>query len=63
MTVLKKTNLKLLETGNLEEIKGLQGKYITILRFCLDNPKKLIVFTFAFSNFYTNFLWKVWERL
>ena len=41
------TNLKLLETGNLEEIKGIQGKYITILRFCLDNPKKLIVFTFA----------------
>ena len=31
----------------MEEIKGIQGKYITILRFCLDNPKKLIVFTFA----------------
>ena len=45
------SNLKLLETGNLSEIKGLQGKYISLLRYCLDNPKKLIVFTFTFLIF------------
>ena len=35
-------NFKLLESGDLSQIKGLQGKYINILKFSLDNPKKLI---------------------
>ncbi|MAR63919.1 MAG: hypothetical protein CMP43_02820 [Rickettsiales bacterium] len=35
-------NFKLLESGDLTQIKGIQGKYINILRFSLDNPKKLI---------------------
>ena len=41
----QQNNLKLLETGNLNDIKGIQGKYIEFLRFCLDNPKKLIALT------------------
>ena len=41
----QQNNLKLLETGNLNDIKGIQGKYIEVLRFCLDNPKKLIALT------------------
>ena len=43
----QQNNLKLLETGNLNDIKGIQGKYIEVLRYCLDNPKKLITLTFA----------------
>ena len=43
----QQNNLKLLETGNLNDIKGIQGKYIEVLRFCLDNPKKLIALTFV----------------
>ncbi|PDH54956.1 MAG: MFS transporter [alpha proteobacterium MED-G10] len=35
-------NFKLLESGDLSQIKGIQGKYINILKFSLDNPKKLI---------------------
>ena len=42
----QQNNLKLLETGNLNDIKGIQGKYIEVLRYCLDNPKKLIALTF-----------------
>ena len=42
----QQNNLKLLETGNLNNIKGIQGKYIKVLRYCLDNPKKLIALTF-----------------
>ena len=41
----QQNNLKLLETGNLNDIKGIQGKYIEVLRYCLDNPKKLIALT------------------
>ena len=44
-------NLNLLETGDLKKIKGLQGKYITLMRYCLDNPKKLIVLTLVFLVF------------
>ena len=29
----------------MNDIKGIQGKYIEFLRFCLDNPKKLIALT------------------
>ncbi len=43
----QQNNLKLLETGNLNNIKGIQGKYIKVLRYCLDNPKKLIALTFV----------------
>ena len=43
----QQNNLKLLETGNLNDIKGIQGKYIEVLRYCLDNPKKLIALTFV----------------
>ena len=43
----QQNNLKLLETGNLNDIKGIQGKYIEVLRYCLDNPKKLITLTFV----------------
>ncbi len=43
----QQNNLKLLETGNLNDIKGIQGKYIEILRYCLDNPKKLIALSFV----------------
>ena len=43
----QQNNLKLLETGNLNDIKGIQGKYIEVLRYCLENPKKLIALTFV----------------
>ena len=56
------SNLKLLETGSLSEIKGLQGKYISLLRYCLDNPKANSSYICIF-NFHSNFLRKIWERL
>ena len=31
----------------MNNIKGIQGKYIKVLRYCLDNPKKLIALTFV----------------
>ena len=31
----------------MNDIKGIQGKYIEVLRYCLDNPKKLIALTFV----------------
>lgn len=43
--------LNLLEKGNLDKIKGLQGKYIKLMRYCLENPKKLITLTFVFLVF------------
>ena len=43
----QQNNLKLLETRKLNDIKGIQGKYIEVLRYCLDNPKKLIALTFV----------------
>ena len=43
----EKSNLTLLETGDLNQIKGIQGKYIKLLRYCLENPKKLILLTLA----------------
>ena len=52
------SNLKLLETGNLDDIKGLQGRYIAILRYCLDNPKKLIILTLASLIFIQTFYGK-----
>ena len=55
----QQSNLKLLETGNLNDIKGIQGKYIEVLRYCLDNPKKLIVLTItsliSIQIFYSKF--------
>ncbi len=44
-------NLNLLESGNLKEVRGLQSKYIQLIEFCLDNPRKLIVLTFSFLIF------------
>ena len=44
-------NLNLLENGDLKKVKGLQGKYIDLIEYCLDNPKKLITLTFVFLIF------------
>ena len=44
---LEKINLNKLENSKLEEIKGIQGKYIRILTKCLEHPKKLIILTFS----------------
>ncbi len=49
-------NLTLLESGDLNKIKGLQAKYIKIIRYSLDNPKKLITLTLVFLVF-TQFLY------
>ncbi len=49
-------NLTLLESGDLNQIKGLQAKYIKIMRYSLDNPKKLITLTLVFLVF-TQFLY------
>ena len=49
-------NLTLLESGDLNQIKGLQSKYIKIMRYSLDNPKKLITLTLVFLVF-TQFLY------
>ena len=49
-------NLTLLESGDLNQIKGLQAKYIKIIRYSLDNPKKLITLTLVFLVF-TQFLY------
>ena len=38
-------NLNLLEKGDLTKIKGIQGKYIKIMDYTLENPKKLIFLT------------------
>ncbi len=44
-------NLNLLESGNLKDVKGIQAKYISIIEYSLDNPKKLIVLTLVFLIF------------
>ncbi len=49
-------NLTLLESGDLNQIKGLQAEYIKIIRYSLDNPKKLITLTLVFLVF-TQFLY------
>ena len=49
-------NLNLLESGDLNKVKGLQGKYIKLIRYSLDNPKKLITLTIVFLVF-TQFLY------
>ena len=46
-----KKNLNLLESGNLESIGGMQGKYIILMKYCLANPKKLILLTLVFLVF------------
>ena len=48
---LEIVNLNLLEKGDLDNIKGLQGQYIGLLNFCLEHPKKLIFLT-AFLLFF-----------
>ena len=45
-------NLNLLESGNLREVRGIQSKYIQLIEYSLDNPKKLIILTFSFLSFY-----------
>ena len=49
-------NLTLLESGDLNQIKGLQSKYFKIMRYSLDNPKKRITLTLVFLVF-TQFLY------
>ena len=44
-------NLNLLENGDLNKIKGLQGHYIKLIKYSLDNPKKLIMLTLIFLVF------------
>ncbi len=44
-------NLNLLESGNLKNVRGLQAKYIKLIEYSLDNPKKLITLTFVFLVF------------
>ena len=39
------TNLGLLESGKLEEIDGLQGNYIRLLKLVLNHPFKVVIFT------------------
>jgi|TARA_B100000287_G_scaffold191943_1_gene181089 multidrug efflux pump len=40
-------NLNLLESGDLKKLDGIQGKYISIMDYTLENPKKLIFLTIA----------------
>jgi len=49
-------NLNLLESGDLKKVEGLQARYIKIIRYALDNPKKLITLTLVFLVF-TQFLY------
>ena len=44
-------NLNLLEKGDLKKISGMQAKYIKIIEYSLDNPKKLISLTLIFLLF------------
>ena len=44
-------NLNLLESGDLKKIRGIQAKYIYLIEYCLDNPKKLIILTLVFLAF------------
>ena len=44
-------NLNLLEKGDLNQITGLQAKYIKIIEYSLDNPKKLLLLTLVFLFF------------
>ena len=44
-------NLTLLEKGDLSKVKGLQGKYLKIMEYSLDNPKKLILLSLALLFF------------
>ena len=46
-----KKNLNLLESGDLGSIGGMQGKYIILMKYCLANPKKLILLTLVFLVF------------
>ena len=47
----EKDNLKYLESGDLKKISGIQGKYLSILKVCLKNPMKILIFTFLFLFF------------
>ena len=60
---LNQQNLKILLfwRGDLNQIKGLQAKYIKIIRYSLDNPKKLITLTLVFLVF-TQFLYMRYEK-
>ena len=42
----EKNNLKLLESGDLEKIEGMQKYYLNILKICLRNPVKILMTTF-----------------
>ncbi len=42
LTNEKKKNIGLLETGSLDQIKGIQGRYIFLLRIVLLNPIKIV---------------------
>ncbi|MFL2661552.1 MAG: efflux RND transporter permease subunit [Alphaproteobacteria bacterium] len=44
-------NLNLLEKGDLNKVKGIQGSYIKLVEYSLDNPKKLIILTIVFLLF------------
>ena len=44
-------NLNLLEKGDLNKVKGFQGNYIKLIKYSLDNPKKLITLTIVFLLF------------
>ena len=46
-----KKNLNLLESGDLGNVGGMQGKYIILMKYCLANPKKLILLTLVFLVF------------
>ena len=43
----EKQNLNLLETGDLSKVSGIQGKYLKIMEYSLENPKKLILLSFT----------------
>ncbi len=48
---LQKNNLELLESGDLKKIKGIQGKYLKVLRFCLKHPVKILASVFLMIIF------------
>ena len=43
----KMKNLNLLEKGDLSKIRGIQGRYLNLMDYTLENPKKLIFLTIA----------------
>ena len=55
-------NLKLLESGDLKKLDGIQGKYISIMNYTLENPKKIDFFNDSNSNIYSDSIYKIWKR-